>query len=131
MTFKGIVFCTNAPSGFQTQNDQYIFGLNYEAMVKVFFPPPDWMERDEYTLLRCRDETVNQPLDVASFSLNLAIYSHAIVQDEWNDQWFLLTGRVHPFALTWTLEPDQNFPADEPMDFTVPTLTVRNRGYQP
>ena len=99
-------------------------------MVKVFFPPPNWLANTEYARLPCRGED-GEIIREAYFSLNIAIYGQDVITAEWEDQWFLLAGRFHPFALTWTIDPDTEIPGDEPMDFTVPILIVRDGGYQP
>ncbi|KAH7033920.1 hypothetical protein B0J12DRAFT_679897 [Macrophomina phaseolina] len=62
----------------------------------------------------------------------MSIYSQPIVPSEWEQTWFLMYGRVHPYALTWEIEPDEGLDAGEaPLDYCIPALIVRDQGYQP
>ena len=108
---------------------QYIKGFNYECIVRVPFPQQSWLSNKEYARLPYQGELVKD--GVALFSLNAGAYSVPVIDAEWDDQWFHVTGRVHPYTLTWTLEPE-NFPdLQEPCDYKVPLISAREEHYQP
>ncbi|KAM4061899.1 hypothetical protein HRG_013426 [Hirsutella rhossiliensis] len=56
-----------------------------------------------------------------------------IVDTDWSEQWFLMSGRVHPYALAWEVERRDGLEAgpDDTVLYTVPALIVRDQGYQP
>ena len=121
---------TQVPKRFASSSQHQIKGLNLETIAGVHFPTPDWMAAAEYAALRPDpdDDSSNWRL----FSLNLSIYHQAIFPDDWNDKWFFMYGRVHPYALTWELPPeDGSDAADVPQNYTIPALIVRDQGYQP
>jgi hypothetical protein len=119
---------TQIPKKFSSTDDQQIKGLNVETIAAIPFPTPPWMAADEYAALR--------PDHGSSiwrqFSLNLSLYTQPIIPSDWEDQWFFMYGRVHPYALTWEHLPEDGFyDIDEPQDYTIPALIVRDLGYQP
>lgn len=117
------------PTKFPSISAQQIKGLNAECIAEVQFPPPNWITQSNYFLLRGPSE--GNTLDSAFFSLNIAVYSHLIVPSEWEESWFLMAARVHPYALTWQISPDTSSPDSESMDYTIPLLQVRDHSYQP
>ncbi|OAQ59513.1 hypothetical protein VFPBJ_11602 [Purpureocillium lilacinum] len=67
------------------------------------------------------------------FSLNISLYNQQIDASEWANHWFFMTGRVHPYALTWELERRDGLESDGDniSQYTVPTFVVRDHGFQP
>lgn len=60
------------------------------------------------------------------------MYNQSIYPEDWEEMWFFTYGRVHPYALTWKIEPDP--PVDDSgtlQDFTAPLLIIRDQGIQP
>jgi hypothetical protein len=101
--------------------EHYIKGLNVVAVTGILFPPPTWISMPEYSsLLACSE---NDNSNCAYFSLNLSMYNQTLDPSELNDAWFFMYGRVHPYALTWEIGPDNYY--------TIPALIVRDQGYQP
>jgi len=111
------------PRKFPHQNDYLVKGLNTETLARVVFPPPPWLTTPEYSFLCINQE----PHASAFFSLNLPIYNQGMFSSDWEAEWFLMYGRVHPFALTWEIEPD----GELPQDYTIPALIVRDQSCQP
>ncbi|KAL6405422.1 hypothetical protein AUP68_11176 [Ilyonectria robusta] len=119
------------PSRFASSDQHRVKGLNAETIAKVILPTPPWLTALDYSPLRA-DPT--DPSPSIFFSLNLSIYNQHIVPEDWFDQWFLMAGRVHPFALTWEVERQDGL--EESVDsgllaYTIPALIVRDQGYQP
>jgi hypothetical protein len=110
--------------------DQYqIKGLNAETIARVIFSPPTWITATEYTALRTDSDA---DTNCGFFSLNMSIYNQTIDLSEWDSMWFFIYGRVHPYALTWQVEPDDGLEtADGLQNYTIPALIVRDQGYQP
>jgi len=105
---------------FASVEEQYVKGLNVVAVTGIRFPPPDWTEISEYSgLLACSE---NGDSNCAYFSLNISMYDEKLDPTELNDTWFFMYGRVHPYALTWEVGPDNYY--------TVPALIIRDHGYQ-
>jgi hypothetical protein len=120
---------TQLPKRFPSTLQQQIKGLNLETIAGVHFPIPDWMTAPEYLILSDRDD--DSP-EWKSFSLNLSIYNQTISPDDWTEKWFFMYGRVHPYALTWELLPDNGSDdGDVLQEYTIPALVVRDQGYQP
>jgi hypothetical protein len=121
---------TQIPKSFSSAHKQQIKGLNFETFAAVPFPTPQWMEADEYAALR--PSTDHGSSIWRQFSLNFSLYPQKITETDWEDQWFFMYGRVHPYALTWEHQPeDSSYDADEPQEYTIPALIVRDLGYQP
>jgi len=107
-----------------------IKGLNVEAVVEIPIPPSSWLASPEYWDLSLR--TNDDDSNCAFFSLNLSMYPPTFDVFEWDDKWFFLYGLVHPYALTWEVKPDDGVDTNnDPQDYTIPALMVRDHGYQP
>ena len=121
---------TQIPMRFSSTLQHQIKGLNLETIAGIHFPTPDWMSAPEYANL-----LTNQDDDSPSwklFSLNISIYSQPISPDEWDNKWFFMYGRVHPYALTWELLPDNGSDdGSAPQEYTIPALIVRDHSHQP
>ncbi|OAQ58052.2 hypothetical protein VFPPC_18068 [Pochonia chlamydosporia 170] len=121
---------TDCPSRFAYQHQHRIKGLNAETLARVFLPAPSWILAPEYARLRSDPEN---PSACIFFSLNLSLYNQQIVPAEWAEQWFFVSGRVHPYALTWEIEQQDGLEANTGAiaPYTIPALIVRDQGYQP
>ncbi|KAH6983690.1 hypothetical protein BKA56DRAFT_719329 [Ilyonectria sp. MPI-CAGE-AT-0026] len=111
------------PSRFASSDQHRVKGLNAETIARLTAP--------DYSPLRTDPA---DPSPSIFFSLNLSLYNQQIVPEDWLDQWFLMAGRVHPFALTWDVDCQNGL--EESVDsgllaYTIPALIVRNQGYQP
>jgi len=86
---------------------------------------------DEHAVLQPKEDDEN--IGSAPFSLNLSMYDQAVSDpSNWNDQCFFLYGIVHPYALTWEIGPtNDSDTANEPQNYTIPSLIVRDQCYQP
>ncbi|KAH6869548.1 hypothetical protein B0T10DRAFT_533801 [Thelonectria olida] len=120
------------PLKFSSPDQHRVRGLNAETIARVLLPTPSWLATPDYSPLRT-DPADHLPS--IFFSLNLSLYNQQLVPEDWSDQWFYMTGRVHPFALTWELEHQVGFEEDSADDdvvvYTIPVLIVRDQGYQP
>jgi len=100
-----------------------------ETIVDVHFPTPDWMSAIEYSILQpdpgCDSSTAGV------FSLNLSIYNRSVDPADWDERWFFMHGRVHPYALTWEVEPGDGLEVNAAQEYTIPALIVRDNSYQP
>ncbi|KAM4064255.1 hypothetical protein HRG_007232 [Hirsutella rhossiliensis] len=96
----------------------------------MFFAQPDCPARVGVCTLRAEGDDLGPSL---FFSLNLSIYGQPVVDTDWSEQWFFMSGRVHPYALSWEVERRDGLEAgpDDAILYTVPALIVRNQGYQP
>ncbi|KJZ70454.1 hypothetical protein HIM_10156 [Hirsutella minnesotensis 3608] len=125
------VAATSKP-GFAYQDEHRIRGLNAEAIARVLLPVPSWLLESEYAPLRAEGDDLGPSL---FFSLNLSIYGQPVVDTDWSEQWFFMSGRVHPYALSWEVERRDGLEAgpDDTILYTVPALNliVRDQGYQP
>lgn len=117
---------TACPRNLLTFDEQLIKGLNYETIVQVPIPPPTWTTMKEYKKLLPEDDGSDM-----YFSLNLAIYTANQIPTppNWDNEWFFMYGRVHPYALTWEVKPD--YACTDLQHYTVPVIIVRNQEYQP
>ncbi|KAM4061968.1 hypothetical protein HRG_008867 [Hirsutella rhossiliensis] len=99
----------DCPARFAHHDEHRIRGLNAEAIARVLLPVPSWLLEADYAPLR------------------------PIVDTDWSEQWFLMSGRVHPYALAWEVERRDGLEAgpDDTVLYTVPALIVRDQGYQP
>ncbi|XP_044718820.1 uncharacterized protein HRG_07385 [Hirsutella rhossiliensis] len=120
----------DCPARFAHQDEHRIRGLNAEAIARVLLPVPSWLLESEYAPLRAEGDALGPSL---FFSLNLSIYGQPVVDTDWSEQWFFMSGRVHPYALSWEVERRDGLEAgpDDTILYTVPALIVRDRGYQP
>ncbi|XP_044716533.1 uncharacterized protein HRG_10065 [Hirsutella rhossiliensis] len=120
----------DCPARFAHQDEHRIRGLNAEAIARVLLPVPSWLLESEYAPLRAEGDDLGPSL---FFSLNLSIYGQPVVDTDWSEQWFFMSGRVHPYALSWEVERRDGLEAgpDDAILYTVPALIVRNQGYQP
>ncbi|KAM4065588.1 hypothetical protein HRG_012886 [Hirsutella rhossiliensis] len=104
----------DCPARFAHHDEHRIRGLNAEAIARVLLPVPSWLLEADYAPLRAEGDDLGPSL---FFSLNLSIYGQPIVDTDWSEQWFLMSGRVHPYALAWEverrdgLEPAQTIPS--------------------
>jgi hypothetical protein len=106
---------------FTSPEQHHIKGLNVEAVTGILFPPPTWISIPEYSGLLAYPEDDNS--NCAYFSLNLSMYNQTLDPSELTDTWFFMYGRVHPYALTWEVGPNNYY--------TIPALIIRDQGYQP
>ena len=59
------------------------------------------------------------------------MYQQTLVASEWEDIWFFIYGRVHPYTLTWEVKlDDSQATGDDLANYTIPALIVRDQGYQ-
>jgi hypothetical protein len=124
MTF--FVQC-QVPTKFGHSERHQIKGLNAETIAAILFPPPSWLAELEYSTLRSDSEN-----ELSAFSLNIPIYNQTINPSEWDGMWFLMSGTVHPYALTWEIDsPDSSNTDNNVQDYTIPALIVRDQNYQP
>jgi hypothetical protein len=119
---------------FTSPEKQHVKGLNYEAVIPIRFPSPAWIKTTEYAALQ--PQTYNDDdghnVNCAFFSLNLSIYSQEIIPSDWDDTWFFLSGQVHPYALAWEVNADDDTgPNSEVFNYTIAPFIVRDYGYQP
>ncbi|OAL42826.1 hypothetical protein IQ07DRAFT_525514 [Pyrenochaeta sp. DS3sAY3a] len=118
------------PKKFASPERQQIKGLNFETIATLHFPPPTWLNESEYAALQPQPSDDNAYS--ALFSLNLSIYDQTIVPSDWDDMCFFLYGLVHPYALTWKIEPDDGSDtSSDVQNYTIPPLIVRDLCYQP
>ncbi|KAH6871910.1 hypothetical protein B0T10DRAFT_589319 [Thelonectria olida] len=116
---------------FSSSDQHRVRGLNAETIARVVLPTPSWLAAPDYSPLR------TDPVDHLPsifFSLNLSLYNQQLVPEDWSNQWFYMTGRVHLFALTWELEHRaglEDLADDDVVVYTIPALIVRDQGYQP
>ncbi|XP_044720134.1 endonuclease-reverse transcriptase domain-containing protein [Hirsutella rhossiliensis] len=66
----------------------------------------------------------------AFFSLNISLYNKPIVASEWQEQYFLMHGRVHPYVLAWDLDPTLGEDRLRAVDYCAPALIIRDLGFQ-
>jgi len=119
---------------FPSSEKQHVKGLNYETVISVRFPSPAWIKTTEYAALQ--PQTYNgddgNNVNCAFFSLNLSIYNQEIIPSDWDDTWFFLSGQVHPYALTWEIDADDDTEPDSSVfNYTIAPFIVRDSGYQP
>lgn len=121
---------SQCPRKFTSPEQHQIKNLNFETIAGIIFPPPTWITNPEYRFLLADSiYSSNDNLNWCYFSLNFSMYNQSLDPSEWDDRWFSMYGRVHPYALTWEVEPDET--SDGLQDYTIPVLTVRDQGYQP
>ena len=62
----------------------------------------------------------------------MSIYNQTIVPSEWENMWFFMYGRVHPYALTWEVEPGGGLETTDGLkDYSIPAIITRDQDYQP
>jgi hypothetical protein len=121
--------CPRYPKRFVSPNQHQIKGLNVETVAGILFPPPTWATIPEYSGLLAASNTDS---NWGFFSLNLSMYNQTLEPSEWDDMWFHMYGRVHPYALTWEVDPDDSLDSgDNVGHYTIPALIIRDQGYQP
>jgi len=121
MTFLARSQC---PRKFTSSQQHQIKGLNVETVVGIFFPPPTWITSLNYSVLRADSE--DDDSDWCYFSLNLPMYNQILIPSDWDDMWFTMNGRVHPYALTWEIAPNSLSVSN----YTIPALIIRDQGYE-
>jgi hypothetical protein len=115
------------PTKFAYPEHHQIRGLNAETIATIAFPLPSWLTELEYSSLRSDSEN-----DRGAFSLNIPMYNQIINESEWDEMWFLMSGIVHPYALTWQVDlPDSSDTGNKTQDYTIPALIVRDQNFQP
>ncbi|OCL03065.1 hypothetical protein AOQ84DRAFT_228079 [Glonium stellatum] len=118
------------PKRFESLEQQQIKGLNFETIAAVYFPLPPWINSSEYAVLQ--PQTDADSANWGFFGLNFSLYKQTFTPSDWEDKWFFMYGRVHPYALTWGVQPDNDSETDsDAQDYTIPALIVRDQGYQP
>ena len=121
---------SQCPRRFAFPVQHQIKGLNVETIAEIFFPLPTWITDPHYWTLQA--DSGNDDSNWGSFSLNFSMYNQTLVLSEWDDMWFFMYGRVHPYALTWELQPDNGLETgDNLQHYTIAALIVRDQGYQP
>ena len=114
---------SQCPRKFTSPEQYQIKSLNVKAIVGIIFPPPTWTTNQEYHFLLANSiYSSNDNLNWAYFSLNLSMYNQMFDPSEWDNMWFSMYGHVHPYALTWEIEPDET--SAVPQDYTIPLLTI-------
>jgi hypothetical protein len=115
------------PTKFAYAELHQIKGLNAETVATIPFPPPSWLTESEYCSLCSDSENY-----LAAFSLNIPMYNQTINESEWDDMWFLMSGIVHPYALTWEIDvPNSSDTNNNIHNYTIPALIVRDQNFQP
>ncbi|KAM4056502.1 hypothetical protein HRG_003383 [Hirsutella rhossiliensis] len=93
-------------------------------MSMMFFAQPDcparFAHQDEHRITGLTP----RPSPESSCRLNLSIYGQPVVDTDWSEQWFFMSGRVHPYALSWEVERRDGLEAgpDDAILYTVPAL---------
>ncbi|OAQ57910.1 hypothetical protein VFPFJ_11711 [Purpureocillium lilacinum] len=130
MSMMAFVQPAAAPNRFAYPDGHHVKGLNAETLAKIQLPRPQWLSAPEYAPILGDAEPLSPSI---FFSLNISLYNQQINASEWANQWFLMTGRVHPYALTWELEQRDGLESDGEniSQYTVPTFVVRDHGFQP
>ncbi|KAH6870922.1 hypothetical protein B0T10DRAFT_417962, partial [Thelonectria olida] len=83
----------DCPSRFAYPDKHRIKGLNAEAIARVYLPLPSWIMATEYITLRADPD-----------NSSTCIFFNG---------WFLMNGRVHPYALTWEIEQDDGSESEQ------------------
>jgi hypothetical protein len=119
-----------SPFKFSHPGQHLIKGLDAQAFARAMFPKPTWMtDTLEYRSLAHAEE--DDGFSQGFFSLNMSLYNKAIIASEWEGMWFFMHGRVHPYALTWEVEPDSFLgPTDGPQEYCIHAVIVRDLSYQ-
>jgi hypothetical protein len=118
------------PRKFAHPEQHLIKGLNAETPARISFPPPAWITTSTYSALRADSE--NDEPHCAYFSLNLSIYNQTIIPSDWDDNYFLMYGRVHPYTLTWNSTTNGDLEtSNDTEQYIIPALIIRDQGYQP
>jgi hypothetical protein len=121
---------TGCPSKFASSDEHRIIGLNAETIARICLPTPPWLMNPEYAVLQSKNESAEDQIYV---SLNIAIYNQQLHPADWTDQWFFMTGRMHPYALTWQIAPDDgsDIEGGTISEYTIPAFVVRDSSFQP
>lgn len=121
---------TGCPSRFASSSEHRIKGLNAETVARICLPTPTWLMNPEYAMLQFGKGTTNGHIYV---SLNIAIYNQQLDPSDWTDQWFFMTGRVHPYVLTWQTTKLDGLETDVGTisEYTIPAFVVRDLSFQP
>ncbi|UNI15358.1 hypothetical protein JDV02_001896 [Purpureocillium takamizusanense] len=130
MTMMAFLRPAATPVRFANPDDHRIKGLNAETLAKVQLSTPQWLSTPDYAPLQADPGQESQSI---YFSLNISLYNQQIDASDWNEQWFFMVGRVHPFALTWELEQRDGLESDNDSttQYTVPAFVVRDHSFQP
>ncbi|KAH7117532.1 hypothetical protein EDB81DRAFT_246016 [Dactylonectria macrodidyma] len=120
----------DCPSRFAYIDKHHIKGLNAETIARVYLPQPSWILATEYITLQTNADNSSTCI---FFSLNLSIYNQQIDPSDWTEGWFLMHGRVHPYALTWEIDQVDDSESENRgfVEYTIPALIVRDQSYQP
>lgn len=121
---------TGCPSRFASPDEHRIKGLNAETIARVCLPTPTWLMSPEYAILQSTGKNSENQIYV---SLNIAIYNQQLDPSEWTEQWFFMTGRLHPYALTWRITQLDGLESEigTVSEYTIPAFIVRDSSFQP
>ncbi|GJN70083.1 hypothetical protein PLICBS_010177 [Purpureocillium lilacinum] len=130
MSMMAFVRPAAIPSRFAYPDEHLVKGLNAETLAKVDLPSPQWLSTPEYASILGDSDSLSPSI---FFSLNISLYNQQIDASDWANQLFFMTGRVHPYALTWELEQRDGFDSDDDniAEYTVPAFVVRDHSFQP
>ncbi|KAM4056465.1 hypothetical protein HRG_003356 [Hirsutella rhossiliensis] len=97
-------------------------------MSMMFFAQPDCPARFAH-----QDEHRIRGLNAEAIARVLLPVPSWLLESDWSEQWFFMSGRVHPYALSWEVERRDGLEAgpDDTILYPVPALIVRDQGYQP
>ncbi len=121
---------TGCPARFASSDQHRIKGLNAETVARICLPSPTWLANQEYEILQSANVGLQGQIYV---SLNMAIYSQQLCAADWTDQWFFMSGRLHPYALTWRTVQQDGLETEigTVSDYTIPVFVVRDLSFQP
>ena len=67
-----------------------------------------------------------------TLNLSFSMCDQNIYPEDWEELWFFAYSRIHPYALTWKIEPDPALDDNDPLqNFTAPLLIIRDQAVQP
>ncbi|EXU94843.1 hypothetical protein X797_012072 [Metarhizium robertsii] len=121
---------TGCPSRFASPDEHRIKDLNAETIARICLPTPTWLMSPEYAILQSTGKDSENQIYV---SLNIAIYNQQLDPSEWTEQWFFMTGRLHPYALTWRITQLDGLETEigTISEYTIPAFIVRDSSFQP
>lgn len=121
---------TGCPSKFAYPDEHRIKGLNAETIARISLPTPTWLRNPEYAIFQYDKET---SVTYVFMSVNISMYNQQVVPSDWTDQWFFMTGRAHPYALTWETLQTDGLETEVGLisEYTIPAFILRDLSYQP
>ena len=121
--------CLQSLRELPSSEKQQIKGLNIKTITEILFPLPTQTASLKYWALRANSKYNNSNL--AFFSLNLLMYQQTLIASKWEDMWFFIYSRVHPYTLTWEVKLDNSqATSDNLTNYTILVLIIRDQGYQ-